>query len=203
WTGGPLGIFDIPDVRVGELAFRTIGGVAYYYVALGLLTVGATVLYAIVHSRFGLAFRSLRDGEVYSTTLGVDSYRLKIFAFAISAFFMGITGGIIAYFLAAVGPAQFQVITVLNFLVILVWGGLGTFMGPIVGALIFVTLDQFLEIYGAWRFVILGAAVIATILIVPRGIMGKIEDLIASRRGQTTTSVPKILLEKARRKESD
>lgn len=203
WTGGPLGIYDIPDVRVGEFAFRTIGGIAYYYVALALLAVGAIVLYAMLNSRFGLAFRSLRDGEVYSTTLGVDSYRLKIYAFAISAFFMGITGGIIAFFLAAVGPAQFQVITVLNFLIILVWGGLGTFMGPIVGALIFVTLDQFLEIYGAWRFIILGLAVIATILIVPRGIMGKIEDLIASRRGQTTTSVPKILLEKARRKESD
>lgn len=196
WTGGPLGLFDIRDLEIAGIGLRSFGGILYYYLGLGTLIGSALILRKLLRTRFGLAFRSLRDAEVYSSTLGVNSYRLKIGAFLIASLFMGLIGGIQAHFFAAIGPTTWTVDWILHYLTILVYGGFGTFAGPIVGAAILVTLSQNLSIYGAWRFVVIGITVILTLLIIPSGIVGKIEELRARRKGGVLTPIPKVLLQK-------
>lgn len=197
WTGGPIGLTDVRDLEIGGIALRSFGGVPYYYFSLGILIVSALVLRKLLRSKFGLAFRSLRDAEVYASAMGVDAYRLKILAFLTAAFFMGLMGGIQAHFFADINPTTWGIDWILNYLTILVYGGLGTFAGPIVGATVFVILSQNLSTYGAWRFVVIGVTVILTLLIIPSGIIGRIEEFRAAKKGRSLTPVPKVLFHKA------
>ena len=211
WTGGAAGLSDVPDIVVGDFGFRSLGGIAYYYLELGILIVAAVVLYALLKSNFGLAFRSLRDGETLAATLGINVLKMRVYAFMISAFFMGIAGGIWVHFFSSVGMTgtggaaiggPFAPSWIFFFLTILVYGGLGTFVGPIVGAFVLITLDQNLLIFGVWRNIIIGATVIAVLLIAPAGIVGKIQNYLAARKGESTATVPRILLERATGKNS-
>ena len=200
WTGGPIGLSDLRDlslagINFGSFEYRGVqSGIPYYYFALGVLIASVLILWKLLRTRFGLAFRSLRDAEVYSSTLGVDSYRLKIGAFLIASFFMGLMGGLQAHFFSNINPTTYSVDWILHYLTILVYGGIGTFAGPIVGSAILVTLSQNLSIYGAWRFVVIGITVILTLLLIPGGIVGKIEEFRAKRSGGSLMPVPKILL---------
>ena len=209
WTGGPNGMGQLPDIVVGGFEFRSLNGIAYYYLELTILIISALVLTALLKSRIGLALRTLRDAETYSTILGVNPLKIKVYVFAITAFFMGIAGGVWVHFFSSIqvagtaggavgGPWSPSWINF--FLIILVYGGLGTFVGPVVGSFILVLLEQNLKIYGAWGPVIIAATVIGVLLITPEGVVGRIQNYFAAKRGEHPITIPRVLLEKAKGK---
>ncbi|MFQ5998526.1 MAG: branched-chain amino acid ABC transporter permease [Candidatus Bathyarchaeia archaeon] len=181
-TGGPFGISKIPDITLAGVSFRDFAGMPYYYLALGILAVAFVLVYRLVGSRYGLALRSLRDGEMYSSTLGVDALRIKVYIFAISSFMMGISGGLTGHFLGAFGQSIFSFRELLHFNFEMVVGGLGTFVGPIIGAITINLLNESLAYWGAWLLLAKGLIVVLFLLYMPKGLMGKIEEKIASRK---------------------
>lgn len=197
WTGGPGGLSQLPDIVVGGFEFRSLNGVAYYYLELSVLVVAALILSVFLKSKFGLAMRSLRDAEEYSSTLGVNSLKVKVLAFMIAAFFMGIAGGIWVHFFSSIQPGFSNTSWVVFFLGVLFFGGIGTFVGPIVGSFVLVSIDQNLTIFGPWRHIILGVAVLAVLLVAPEGIVGRIQRSLAARRGKGVEAVHKVLLQRA------
>lgn len=181
-TGGSRGHLDIPDIVVAGYAFRSGGGVAYLYLGIIVLVVSLFVLRRLLRSNFGLALRSVRDAETYASTLGVNVFRTKILAFMVAGFFLGIVGGILSHYLAAIGPDdRFNVYWVFFFLTVVLFGGIGTFLGPIVGVAILVPLDFYLTIYGPWRLIIVGIIIVLTMLIAPAGIIGRLQSLVRGR----------------------
>jgi ABC-type branched-subunit amino acid transport system permease subunit len=178
---GAIGQNSIPDIMLGGFRWRLNDGLAYYYLAMGLLVVSALVLKRLLDSRLGIAFRGVRDAETYASTLGIGIFRVKIIAFAVSSLFIGLAGSVLTLFYGAIGVTILNTSNMLLFFSMVVIGGLGTFLGPVVGAMILVPLDLYTTRYGAWRLLVSGLAVLFVVLIAPEGVVGKIEGFLRSR----------------------
>jgi len=179
---GAIGQNTIPDIKLGGFPWRLADGVAYYYLALALLVGSAVFLKKLLDSRYGIAFRGVRDAEVYAASLGIGIFRVKIIAFAVSSFFIGLAGAFLTLFYGAIGPTILDTSNMLLFFSMVVFGGLGTFLGPVAGAFILVPLDNYLTIYGAWRLLTWGVAILFVVLVAPEGAVGKAERLLRGRR---------------------
>ena len=159
-----------------------------YYAGM-LLCFGAIVLvFALLRSNLGLALMAIRDDDKGSEALGVNIFRCKFICFLISAFITGLAAGVLYLNAIFIQPFEaFGISWTVNLLFIVIIGGIGTVEGPILGAIIFVLLQQFLSEYVGYNLIILGAITIGVIFFAPEGIMGTFQqrfgvELIPVRR---------------------
>ncbi len=178
---GGIGMSGIPDITYGGFEWRLGDSVAYYYLSIGIVIISTIVLKRILDSKWGAAFRSIRDAEVYASTLGVSVFRMKVIAFLISSAFIGGVGAVLTLFYGAIAYTIFDVSNMLLFLTFLIFGGLGTFFGPVVGAIILVPLNNYLTSYGAYRILVYGVAILFVVMVAPTGIVGKAQELVSRR----------------------
>jgi len=199
YTGGSIGIFGLPELVLGGVQFHRFMAIPFYYLAFVTFVVAVLVLRKIVDSSFGLRLQSIRDGETYASTLGVSAHRVKIYAFAISSVFMGLAGSLLSLYWFSINPPIFALDWVLLFFAMVVLGGIGTFWGPFVGTLILIPANNLLAIIGPYRLLFIGLIVLLTVMVMPKGIVGKIEELVAVRRttAQVAGTVPRMVFRKA------
>jgi branched-chain amino acid transport system permease protein len=147
----------------------------FYFVALAILVLAFVTSWWIRNSKYGLGLLAIRDDEDRALGLGVNTGPFKLIAFIISAFFVGMIGGLHAYFNSSIFPpfafdALFDVaIALMAFL-----GGMGTLFGPILGALILVPAQQYLTIVSqssGYNLIMYGVIFLAIILLLPEGII--------------------------------
>ncbi len=181
WTGGESGL------RVSTASDSWISGqVSPYYLFLGVLVAYLVVYRALQRSRVGWAFRALRDDGLAAELSGVDVARYRIIAGALGGAMLGLAGGLYVFTESRVSPSTFEFGNVdVSVLVMLAFGGLGSLMGPVVGAVAFTWLDQFLEAldYAQVKELVYGVVIIALFLGFRRGIVPAITDLFKRRRG--------------------
>ncbi len=141
WTGGESGL------RVSTASDSWISGQVWpYYVFLGLLVAYLVLYRALQRSRIGWAFRALRDDGLAAELSGVDVARYRILAGALGGAMLGLAGGLYVFTESRVSPSTFEFGNVdVSVLVMLAFGGIGSLLGPVVGAAAFTWLDQFLE----------------------------------------------------------
>ncbi len=179
-------------VRMGQGFFIRSGygttGPEMYYPALGLALGSIALVFLLLRSKLGLGLTAMRDDEGAAESMGVEIFRSKLYCFLIASFMTGVTGGV--YYLGQVFVQPYAVFSI-NWTVALVFiviiGGIGTIEGPIVGAIIYVLLQQYLAAYAGVSLIILGVIAIAIILLAPQGIMGTIQRrlgwaLLSTRR---------------------
>lgn len=161
-----------------------------YYVALALLIVASLVIWRIIHSPMGLAFRSLRDSEAYALSRGVPEYRFKLLVYAISAFITGFAGAFYAHYLGSISPTNLDFNILMTQMAMIVIGGWGTFFGPILGTIVVKLADEQLRDFEQLRTLIFGAAMVATVIFLPKGLVAPLAALknrlaaaIDARRG--------------------
>jgi branched-chain amino acid transport system permease protein len=135
----------------------------------------------------GWAFRALRDDEVAAELAGVDVARYRIYAAVVGSAMIGLTGGLFAYSLGFISPVTYGFAQVdVQVLVIVAFGGLGTLLGPVIGAAAFGFLDRALTDSGQLREAYYGAFVIAIFLFLRRGVVPAVvavfDRLVGSRR---------------------
>jgi branched-chain amino acid transport system permease protein len=147
-----------------------------YYAAM-LMCVGSVLLVCfLLRSKLGLALMTIRDDDVASEAMGVNIFGCKLTCFLISAFFTGTTAGILYLNSIFIQPFEaFGIGWTVKLLFIVIIGGIGTVEGPLVGAIIFVLLQQFLSEYVGYNLIILGTVTIAVIFIAPQGIVGALQ----------------------------
>jgi branched-chain amino acid transport system permease protein len=156
-----------------------------YYVFLGLLVVYLVVYRMLQRSRIGWAFRALRDDGLAAELSGVDVATYRIIAGGMGGAMLGFAGGLYVFTESRVSPSTFEFGNVdVSVLVMLALGGIGSLLGPVVGAAMFTWLDQFLEAlgYAQLREVIYGIVVITLFLGFRRGIVPAVTDFVARRR---------------------
>lgn len=148
-----------------------------YYAAM-ILGVGSfAVVYLLLRSNLGLALMAIRDDDVASEAIGVNIFRCKFACFLLSAFITGITAGVLYLNTIFIQPFEaFGIGWTVKLLFIVIIGGMGTVEGPILGAAIFVLLQQFLSEYVGFNLIILGVITILLIVFMPRGIMGTFQN---------------------------
>ena len=148
-----------------------------YYAAFIMGAGALAVVYVILRSRIGLGLMAMRDNEEVSETMGVDTFRSKLFCFLVAAFITGTTAGVLYVFQIFIQPYRaFAIDWTITLVFIVIIGGIGTIEGPIVGTFVYVLLSQWLAEYGHISLLILGIIAITIILVAPKGIMGTLQD---------------------------
>ena len=118
---------------------------------------------------------AIREEELAAQTIGIDVFKYKLISFAISAFYAGVAGGLMAHYLGYIQPLMFQLIKSTELTIIVIFGGLGSITGSVVGATILTFLPELFRTFAQWRLVIYGLAVILIMVLRPKGIMGGTE----------------------------
>jgi branched-chain amino acid transport system permease protein len=189
FTGGTSGL-QPPTPLWGIKAYNDY----FYYVTAVILLATVTLAWLVRRSRFGLQLLAIRDDEERARGLGVRVARVKLTAFVLSAIPIGMVGGIYAYFLGQIFPQfAFDPLFDLSIALMAFMGGLGTVSGPLLGALVLEALQQkFTQDYGASQayLIIYGALFLIVVLLLPRGIIPSLEDLIERRRARGSTPGP-------------
>ena len=154
----------------------------FYYVTAIVLVLTVALSWLIRRSRFGLQLFSIRDDEERARGLGVRVGRVKLTAYVISAIPVGMVGGIYAYFLGQIFPQfAFDPLFDLSVALMAFIGGVGTVFGPLLGALVLESLQQYFTVQsGASQvyLIIYGGLFLAVILLLPRGVIPSLEDLV-------------------------
>jgi len=174
FTGGPGGLTAIPSTVTG--AART----PFFLVVSGLLAVATVMgIRAIVNGPYGRAITAMRDEELAFTALGRDATSMKIVIFAIGCGIAGIAGGVYAYYFQYISPDQFEVLQSAAILTMVVLGGMGTTLGPVVGAVLLLAIPQaitFLNlppgIMAPTQGIIFTVLVLLFLFLRPQGIIG-------------------------------
>ena len=132
----------------GVLGFRTPllipSGLPFYYFAVFVACISVAVIYFIMNSKMGLAFKAIHQNVSEASMIGINTAKYKLYAFVISTFFAGLSGAIYAHFLRYISVTVFAADNSFKPLMISVIGGLGTIEGPIIGSVIMVFIDSLL-----------------------------------------------------------
>ena len=169
-TGGDNGLLN-----VWPPAFLR-SQIAYYYFTLVVVGLSLLALHAIVSSPFGYALRAIRENPRRARYIGVNVRRHQLYAFALSGVFSGIAGGIFAFYNGSVFPDFAYFNKSFEPLVVVLLGGMQSFLGPLAGAFGFKVLEWLISKWAPiyWPL-FLGAVVIAVIVVLPRGFVGLAE----------------------------
>jgi branched-chain amino acid transport system permease protein len=172
---GPDGVANIPRPRLGALALDT--SPHYLAVCLVFLFVAAGAVAGLKSSRLGLAMQSVRDNELAAGVIGIDTYRVKIIAFATSAFLGGLGGGLFAGAFRYISPDQFAFDDSVVLLTMVLLGGVDAAIGAVIGTALLILLPEWLRFLKQFYLAVYGLAVILIMVFMPQGIWGFLSGL--------------------------
>ena len=177
FTGGENGLQSVPrGTLLGVLPLRN--DLVMYYFVLAVFIVVFAFIRRIVHSPFGQVLKAIRENEARATSLGYEVNRYKLVAFVLSATLSGVAGSLKALVLSFATLSDVLQANSGEVILMTLVGGTGTFAGPVVGATLVVTLQEYLsEIVGGWVTVIIGGVFIVCVLLFRRGIVGELATL--------------------------
>ncbi len=177
FTGGEDGIQAVPRGRLFGLVSLDTPAAMYPFV-LAIFLGGFLLIWRIVHSPFGQILKAIRENEARATSLGYDTDRYKLIAFVLSGALSGLAGGTksLVFQLASLTDAHWSMSGEVVLMTLL--GGLGTIFGPVVGAAIIITMQNYLAQLGAWVTVVQGVIFVICVLAFRRGVVGEIANAI-------------------------
>lgn len=187
-VGGPRGVLGIQRLT-------TLPWIFFWSVA------AIWVIRNFVYSNQGRGILSIREDEIAGELMGVDTRRVKLLAFVVSAFFAGVAGGLFAHLLQFINPRMFDILKSTDVLIMVYLGGIGSIAGSILGATIYTVLLELLRPLEIWRMVLMPLMLVLLMIFRPRGIMGMREfrwfvpaaewaAAVARRRGEKAADAP-------------
>jgi branched-chain amino acid transport system permease protein len=182
-TGGSYGLSGLP--RPHALGFDASRNLPFYYFTLCVFVVATLLMWGIVRSPWGRAFRALRENPIRAESLGLDTRRITLLAFAIGSAYGGLAGALISPLVQYIEPASFAVTQSLRILLMVVVGGAGFFFGPLLGAGVVIILPEVLRFTEGYYLMIYALLVIVLMIFCPTGLIGvgrRIADALGRKR---------------------
>ncbi len=179
WVGltrGPSGISGIPKPSMFGFDFNT--AFRFYYLALFMAIVSLFVISRMVRSRIGRAWTAIREDEVAAEAMGIHTSRYKLLAYASGGFFAGTMGAFLGHYLNFIHPSNFKLMESITVLSLVVLGGMGNIAGPALGAIIWMTLlewlrdFEFVQDHPEVRGMLMGLVLVALMVFRPKGLLG-------------------------------
>jgi len=167
-TGGPDGM-AVP--RVTLFGFRLRGEQTWYWIIGGALVLAVWLAQNLIDSPRGRELRAIHGSEVAAQTLGVDVARVKSFAFALSAVYASVAGSLTVHYLEFVTPVEAGFLRSIEFVTMVVLGGMASIFGAVVGAAILTTLPQLLAQLHDYEHLVLGAILMLVLILMPKGLV--------------------------------
>ena len=181
-TGGPMGIKGIPVPSF--FGIQLSGSRKYYYVFLVIAILFVFITHRVIRSRVGRAWISIREDELASKSLGVQTAHYKAMNFMYGAFWAGIAGAAYAPYVRFIDSTMFTLDEGFNILSMVIIGGQGTLVGPVVGSVIVNLLTEFLRPVGQWRMVAYGLLIIVMMWWRPQGLVGASDSILSGNTGK-------------------
>ena len=181
-TGGPMGIKGIPVPTIFGLQFS--GSKTYYYIFLAVAVLFVFITGRVIRSRVGRAWTAIREDELAAKSLGVQTRFYKATNFMYGAFWAGIAGAAYAPYVRFIDSTMFSLDEGFNILSMVIIGGQGTLVGPVVGSVIVNLLTELLRPVGQWRMVAYGLLIILMMWWRPQGLVGASDSILAGNTGK-------------------
>lgn len=182
FTGGEDGLQGIPRKALLGGLIPTRNDFVLYYVVLAIFLFGYGAIYRVIHSPFGQVLKAIRDNEQRAQSLGYEADRYKLLAFVLSAALAGLAGATKALVQQFATLTDVAAGTSGEVVLMALVGGLGTIIGPVVGAFIIVTMQNYLASAGEFVLVIQGAIFVVIVLAFRKGVVGELADWWRRRR---------------------
>lgn len=156
----------------------------FYFAFFALMVLTALAMYFIINSKFGYGIRSIKANEEAANSMGINTTYTKVSAWAVAALFTSMVGGLYGYWMSFIAPDEvFNLMFITNSIIMMLIGGAGTILGPIVGAFIIESVSEFAwSGFMEYHLAVLGIATIVIVFFVPKGVIGTITDKIRNRR---------------------
>lgn len=175
-TRGPMGLPGIPSPSIGPFVFDN--KIPFFFLILIYLLITIFTVRRIVNSRIGKAWMAIREDQTVASAMGIDTAKYKIMAFTLGAFFAGIAGSFFAVYISFISPDSFKMIESYMIFAMPAIGGMGTTLGPLVGALILFLIPEVTRSFAEYRMLWVGALLALVMIIEPDGVIGGIKKLI-------------------------
>jgi len=179
-TRGPLGLPGIPKPVIFGISFSS--NFSFMILTAIIALASYCIIKKIISSPFGKALEAVRDDELATRTLGKNTFKMKSFALAISAFFAGIAGSLYASYITFIDPSSFTLMQLIPFLCIVIIGGLASLKGTAIATIFLVLLPEPLRfigfptsIIGPARQILYALILLLILIYKPRGLYGKVE----------------------------
>lgn len=183
WTGltrGPLGLPGIPRPHLFGFSFSH--NISFLILTFVIALVSYLLIRKITRSPFGTSLEATRDDELASKVLGKNTFKLKSYALAVSAFFAGIAGALYAHYITFIDPSSFTLLQLIPVICIVIIGGLASLKGTLLATVILVLLPEPLRfigfpssVVGPMRQIIYALLLLLILLYKPKGLCGKVE----------------------------
>jgi branched-chain amino acid transport system permease protein len=177
-TGGPDGM---AVARLTVFGWRIAGAVQWYWVSAGVLLVGAWIALNVADSPSGRALRALHDSEVAAAGAGVDVAAKKLAAFVVAAVYAAIAGGLLACMNGLITPDAASFMHSVEFVAMVIIGGLGSVLGAVVGAAFLIVLPQALTSLQEYEQAVLGLLIMVFMIVLPAGIVPSLRNWLTER----------------------
>lgn len=180
-THGTVGVIGIPAPgAIGPITFDTT--VSVYYLVLAFLVATIFVMRRLVRSLVGRSFVAIRNSDELAEALGINLMRTKVMAFTLSTFIAGLAGGLYAGFVRFLGQDLAREYHTFDMIAFILVGGIGTLMGPVLGAIVLTWLTQSLQFLNDYRLIVFGPLLILLVMFFPHGFIGSFGRWQARRR---------------------
>jgi branched-chain amino acid transport system permease protein len=181
FTGGEDGIQSVPRGKLFGL-IDLHDNLRMYYVVLAVFAGGFLLIHRIIHSPYGQVLKAIRENEARAISLGYRTERYKLMAFVLSAGLAGLAGATkaIVFQLASLTDVHWSMSGEVVLMTLL--GGMGTVFGPIAGAFVIASMENYLSELGAWVTIVQGIIFVVCVLAFRRGLVGELEAWLRNRR---------------------
>tara|TARA_A100001391_G_scaffold205342_1_gene205194 strand:- start:2930 stop:3916 length:987 start_codon:yes stop_codon:yes gene_type:complete len=172
FTNGPMGLSGVAQPALLADASPLMAKRFYFYLALALTAVSLYLAYRFVYSNNGRAAVTVRENRFVAQSVGIRPFVYAMRAFVLGAFLAGLAGGFYAHYITFVGANVFGFAFMVSMIIMVLIGGKGTLIGPLLGALLVTLLTEYLRELQELRLSLFGLIVMAVVLFLPNGLMG-------------------------------
>jgi len=186
FLGGAVGYQSIPAPVL--FGMRLDDYRSYYYLVMPSMLLGLYLSFSILRSDVGRAFKAIREDPLAAGAAGVNVQKYKLIAFILSALYAGCAGSLQAHMSPGyLNPGSYTITEMVTLLLMVIMGGIGHIWGGVIGAIIVTLIDDYTRQYYEYRMIMFGMVIVLTVMYVPRGIGGFIDDFLMHRNFKTRT----------------
>ena len=178
-TGGPDGM-SVPALVL--LGWTVAGAHTWYWIGGAVLLLTVWLAFNLIESPSGRALRALHGSEVAAQTLGIDAGRIKLQVFVLSALIAALAGALTAHYTGFITPAKASFMHSVELVIMVVFGGMASVFGAVVGAAVLTMLPQLLTVFKDYEMMVFGTVLIATMVFFPQGVVPTLAQWWARRR---------------------
>jgi branched-chain amino acid transport system permease protein len=185
FTGGDSGLVGIPSLALGPVSLSSRH--AYFYLVWGMVFLCFIVCERLVDSRVGRALRAIHDSERAAEAVGINTARLKVHVFVLSAVFAALAGFLYAHLVSFISPNSFDFLMSVRMVTMVVIGGMASIWGSLLGASLLTVLPEWLHVFTDYEMVVYGLILMLVMIFVPQGLVRGILDIYERSKSRFTT----------------